>query len=100
MCEIGDRMRKSCLARRAVLTLLAVSLSGTVILGHGRPSRMATVLRIDSIAAGFVKDSQAIGLSIAVVKGNDALLVKGYGAANWELGVPTQPSMVYPIASM
>ena len=63
------------------------------------PTRTASVARIDSIVDAGVGTSYA-GVQIAVVKGRDTLLMKGYGLANVELGVPMNIDHVLRIGSL
>lgn len=64
-----------------------------------RPSRGVLVARIDSIVrAGLA--SNIAGIQVAVVKGRDTLLMKGYGHANLELGVPLNADHVLRIGSL
>ncbi|MGH9201550.1 MAG: hypothetical protein ACRD2A_09970, partial [Vicinamibacterales bacterium] len=60
-----------------------------------RANRAATIAAIDSVVAGFLSGGRAAGMSVAVVRGNDTLLLKGYGLADIELDVPTPPRAVY-----
>lgn len=64
------------------------------------PSRDALIARLDAIAAAAVRDGRVVGLSAAVVHGDDTLLLKGYGQANVELAVPTPPDALYEIGSV
>jgi len=85
---------------RWCLAMAALAATSRPASAQDRPPRAVVVAKIDSIAAAAVKDSQTVGLSIAVVKGTDTLLRKAYGLANWELDVPTVATMIYPIASI
>jgi len=63
-------------------------------------SRTELVAAIDSIAMEGIGAGQAAGMSIAVVRGTDTLLLKAYGSADLELGVPTPEDAVYEIGSV
>jgi CubicO group peptidase (beta-lactamase class C family) len=63
------------------------------------PNRGAVVARIDSIVNAALA-APFSGFSVAVVKGRDTLMMKGYGSANIELGVPATPATVYRIGSV
>ncbi|HEV8361994.1 MAG TPA: serine hydrolase domain-containing protein [Gemmatimonadaceae bacterium] len=65
-----------------------------------RASKAATQTAIDSVVASFLKDGRAAGMSVGVVRGNDTLVLKGYGKADLELDVPTPPRAVYEIGSV
>jgi CubicO group peptidase (beta-lactamase class C family) len=62
--------------------------------------RAALVVRLDSIANAPVQEGRAAGISVAVVRGRDTLLLKGYGKANIELGVPMPANAVHEIGSV
>lgn len=64
---------------------------------HGE--RAAVAALVDSIAGRWIAEGRAAGMSIAVVRGRDTLVLKGYGRASLELDVPTPPRAVYEIAS-
>ena len=63
-------------------------------------SRSDLVARLDSIAAAPVKAGNQAGLAVAVVKGRDTLLMRGYGFADLENQVPVTPQTVFRIGSI
>ncbi|MBL0170493.1 MAG: beta-lactamase family protein [Gemmatimonadaceae bacterium] len=63
-------------------------------------SRAALVARLDSIASAPVKSGAVAGISVAVVKGRDTLLMKGYGYADVENQLPVTPTTVFRIGSL
>jgi CubicO group peptidase (beta-lactamase class C family) len=60
------------------------------------------VAAIDSAARGHVEHAMVAGVSVAVVRGTDTLLKRGYGFADLEWGIETPPdaSASYEIGSM
>jgi CubicO group peptidase (beta-lactamase class C family) len=82
-------------ARRAAIT--ALCLVPTTLQAQ---TRADLVRRIDSIAAAPVAGGTVAGLAIAVVKGTDTLLFKGYGFADLENRVPVTPTTVFRIGSV
>ncbi len=60
----------------------------------------ALVQRLDSIAGAPVRRGQVPGMAVAVVKGRDTLLLKGYGMADLENLVPVTPQTVFRIGSV
>ena len=64
------------------------------------PSRAALVARLDSIAAAPTRSGAVAGMAVAVVKGRDTLLVKGYGLADVENQVGVTPQTVFRIGSV
>lgn len=54
----------------------------------------------DSLAQSALRSGHVAGLSIAVVRGADTLVLRGYGKANLELDVPTPDRAVYEIGSV
>jgi len=68
--------------------------------GAHAQDRAVLVARLDSLAAAPVQERRAAGISVAVVRGRDTLLLKGYGQANIELGVPMPVAAVHEIGSV
>lgn len=66
---------------------------------QGRP-RAEQVAAIDSIAQAPIKTGRAAGMSVAVVRGADTIVLRGYGHADLELDVPTPAGAVYEIGSV
>lgn len=65
------------------------------------PSRAVLAARVDSLAAAFISEPQAPGVSIAVIRaGRDTLIFKGYGRSDVENDVPATPATVYRIGSI
>ena len=62
--------------------------------------RPALVKRLDSLAGSGVLENRAAGIVAAVVKGNDTLLLKGYGKADVEWNVPMPTDAVFEIGSV
>ena len=56
--------------------------------------------RLDSIARSGVVENRVTGIAAAVVRGNDTLLLKGYGKANVEWDVPMPADAVFEIGSV
>lgn len=55
---------------------------------------------LDSIAGAGVVENRAVGLVAAVVKGNDTLLLKGYGKADVEWDVPMTTDAMFEVGSI
>ncbi len=90
---------------RLALVAGAVTLASPPLAAQGRAAtsarpRAAIVTAIDSIAQAFLEDGRAAGMSIAVVKGNDTLALRGFGKADIELDVATPERAVYEIGSV
>src|SRR5688500_10276497 len=83
----------SCLASAL---LLGVTATAAVAQGN----RAALVSRVDSIAGSGVVENRAVGIVAAVVRGNDTLLMKGYGKADVEWNVPMPVDAVFEIGSI
>ncbi|MBI4419625.1 MAG: beta-lactamase family protein [Gemmatimonadetes bacterium] len=58
------------------------------------------VARIDSLARAALKDGPVPGLALAVVRGRDTIVARGYGYASLEDSVPVSAQTVFPIASI
>ncbi|MFV1988099.1 MAG: serine hydrolase domain-containing protein [Gemmatimonadota bacterium] len=85
--------------RAATLTL-----AGILLWGPGdvtaQETGAALIAAIDSVATEGIEAGRAAGMSIAVMHGGEPILVKAYGSADLELGVPTPPDAVYEIGSV
>lgn len=81
-------------------TLVALSFAVASLAGAQPPSRAALVARLDSIAGAPVKLGNVAGMVVAVVKGRDTLLMKGYGNADLENKVAATPQTVFRIGSV
>ncbi len=64
------------------------------------PERAALVARIDSIVNVPIAAGKVAGASVAVVKGQDTILVKGYGKVDLEFDVATPEDAIYEIGSV
>ena len=58
------------------------------------------VERLDSIAGADVLGNRSVGIVVAVVRGKDPLLLKAYGKADAEGGMPLTANTVIPIGSV
>ncbi|HEX5817478.1 MAG TPA: serine hydrolase domain-containing protein [Gemmatimonadales bacterium] len=65
-----------------------------------RPDRARVEAVTDSVVAAALATGQAAGMTVAVVRGRDTLVLKGYGAADLELDVPTPAAAIYEIGSI
>jgi CubicO group peptidase (beta-lactamase class C family) len=65
---------------------------------HPSADRVATV--VDSIVAEALEGDRAAGMSVAVERGGEVLVNRGYGWAELELAVPTPPDGIYEIGSV
>ncbi|MBR9990487.1 MAG: beta-lactamase family protein [Gemmatimonadetes bacterium] len=77
--------------------LLAVSAAP---LNAQAPSRTELVARIDSIVTAAMGPSGAPGLGVAVVRGGDTIVLRGYGLADVENGVAVTDRSVFRIGSI
>lgn len=78
--------------------LLVMACSGRGGAPNAKPS--AVVATIDSIMNAKLATGRLAGGSVAVMKGSDTILIKGYGKADLELDVPTPAHAVYEIGSV
>ena len=60
----------------------------------------ATAVRLDSIARAGVVANRTVGIVAAVVKGNDTLLLEGYGRADVEWDVPMHADAMFEVGSI
>src|SRR5437879_103779 len=64
------------------------------------PPRAAVRARVDSIALAVIAAGRVPGLSIAVLRGRDTLVLGGWGFADLENRVPARAETVYRIGSI
>ena len=83
-------------------TVFLVTLAQLGPLAAHAQSRDPAVLRssIDSVVASYLTGGKAAGMSVAVVRGRDTLVMKGYGFADLEFDVPTPDHAIYEIGSV
>src|SRR5262245_59791063 len=64
------------------------------------PSKAVVARVTDSLAKAFLAARGAPGVSIAVIRGRDTLVLGGWGKADLENDVPATPRTVYRIGSI
>ena len=85
------------------MTRTLLSLVALLALAPGaraQATRDRIVQRLDSSAGSGVVEGRAVGLVAAVVRGDDTLLIKGYGLADLDAKTPTPVDAVYEIGSV
>ena len=92
------RPRDTITSLAASLLLLPIAASAQAT--RAVPSRAAVMHVADSLAESVVKGGAVAGLSIAVLRGNDTLVMKGYGSADLENDIPATAQTVYRIGSV
>jgi CubicO group peptidase (beta-lactamase class C family) len=65
-----------------------------------RPDRARIEAVADSVVGAALATGQVAGMSVAVVRDRDTLVLKGYGRADLEFDVPTPPAAIYEIGSL
>lgn len=65
--------------------------------GQTSPDRAALIARLDSIASSAQASQHLAGVSVAVVRGKDTLLNRGYGFADLSLQVPATDATTYRV---
>jgi len=72
-----------------IARIIAAAVIGLVLAGHAlageRQPAAAVPSRIDSLVNDFMATNHTPAVSVAVVRGRDTLVVKGYGEASVEL---------------
>ena len=83
---------------RISFTLCALLIAAPV--AGQTPSRAALVARIDSLVNAALVADRTPGITVAVVRAADTLVLKGYGLADIENNVPVSPQSVFRIGSL
>ena len=81
-------------------TVLALALTTLAAADAAAQTGRTLAQRLDSLAGAGVLEKRAVGTVAAVVKGNDTLLMKGYGKANVEWDVPMPADAMFEIGSV
>ena len=87
------------IARITTSALIGIVLASHTLAAQRRPA--GTIAgRIDSLVNDFMAMSHTPAVSVAVVRGPDTLVMKGYGEANVELHRPATASTAYRVGSI
>lgn len=89
------------------LSLLALALAAGATFparaqtnGHSNADRAALVARIDSLAKSYLLTAPAASMAVAVVRGSDTIVMRGYGDADISARRPAGPATIYEIGSI
>src|SRR6187551_2873690 len=82
------------------LALLLPSLAPAQATRGQRVARDLIARAADSLADAAIRTGNVAALSIAVVRGGDTIVMKGYGMANVEHDVPATAQTIYRIGSV
>jgi CubicO group peptidase (beta-lactamase class C family) len=82
-----------------LLRLLTV-LSALALAGCSAAAQTNLPATIDAIVEAPIKAGTVAGASVAVVRGNQTIVERGYGLADLQLDVPTPPRAIYEIGSI
>jgi CubicO group peptidase (beta-lactamase class C family) len=97
------RLHRLCSSLQTIVLLATTAFAASAQTPQGSQTRLdrpALVKRLDSLAGSGVLENRAAGIVAAVVKGNDTLLLKGYGKADVEWNVPMPTDAVFEIGSI
>jgi len=67
---------------------------------NGGTARDRVAARVDARVARFLRQTYVPGVSVAVIRGRDTLVLRGYGMADVEKRIAATERTVYPIASL
>jgi CubicO group peptidase (beta-lactamase class C family) len=87
------------LSLRSSATAVVLLIASSAV-AFAQTDRAALVKQLDSLAGSGVLENRAVGIVAAVVRGNDTLLLKGYGKADVEWGVPMPADAMFEIGSI
>ncbi|MGQ0702708.1 MAG: serine hydrolase domain-containing protein [Gemmatimonadales bacterium] len=87
---------------RSLYAVVLTTCLGLVHAGSAlaQSARDSLVRKLDSLAGAPVQEGRAVGIAVAIVKGNDTLLLKGYGKADVEWNVPMTADAMFEIGSI
>lgn len=88
------------LMRRCLPLATAALLATTSAIAAAAQDGLARPSVLDSIAGAAVAQNRSVGAVVAVVKGNDTLLMKAYGKADIEWDVPLTTDAMFEIGSV
>ncbi len=86
--------------RRAFLLCLAALATTSNAQRRGKKPGLRVEAAIDSIAEAALKVRSIPGLSVAVMRGAQMVLAKGYGFADVERKIPAAPETIYQLGSI
>src|SRR5499427_2239917 len=85
---------------RSVLhSMIAVGLTSGSITAQ-QPAKAVVASRVDSLADAYLSATHTPAISVAVLRGSDTLVMKGYGNASVEQHRAATASTVYRIGSI
>ena len=74
--------------------------AGVHVAGSQTPTRSEIITRVDSLASAYLVATHTPSVSLAVLRGSDTLVMKGYGDASIAPRRPATSSTIYPIGSI
>jgi D-alanyl-D-alanine carboxypeptidase len=80
--------------------LAAIALAPLLIVASTAAAQPNITAAIDAIVEAPIKAGRIAGASVAIARGSQMILDKGYGLADLQLEVPTPPRAVYEIGSV
>jgi CubicO group peptidase (beta-lactamase class C family) len=90
-------MSKLVSLRSSLTALVVISIGASTLTAQ---SGRTQAQKLDSLAGSGVLENRVVGTVAAVVKGNDTLLLKGYGKADVEWDVPMPTDAMFEIGSI
>lgn len=85
------------MTRIAAVVLVLLSFAGTA---QGKPDAKKALAGIDALIERALADQKIPGAAVAVVVGDEVVLLKGYGFRDVEKNLPMTPDTIVPIASV
>jgi CubicO group peptidase (beta-lactamase class C family) len=87
------------LRQLAVSVLLGIVISGTTAASPTPERQSPLEQRVDNYLSAFSEPNQLSGV-LLIARGDEVLLHRGYGMADYELGVPNTRKTRFPVASI
>ena len=87
-------------ARLAIAAVVSTVAAGPIRAQTSSADKAALATRVDSLVKAYLAETHAPGLSVAVIRGRDTLMMAGFGLADRAKGKAATPATIYEIGSI
>jgi D-alanyl-D-alanine carboxypeptidase len=82
------------------LAIVALVAAGPLLAQASATDKATFATRVDSLVKAYMAETHAPGLSVAVIRGRDTLMMAGFGLADRAAGKQATPATIYEIGSI